>query len=98
VITNEGKDDVHTGGGEGVRCVRLRLQLQNKGRYNVQPGGVDMLDRSCDYKTTTRTTYQLEVEMEGDVSDRGCDYKTKAETTYGLDVKREGDVSDRSCD
>jgi hypothetical protein len=34
--------------------------------------------------------YQLEEEMEGNVSDRGCDYKTRAERTYRLVVGRKG--------
>jgi hypothetical protein len=45
-----GRDDVQTGCGEGGRCVRLQLRLQNEGRDDVQTGGGegegDMSNRS----------------------------------------------------
>lgn len=37
VITNDGKDIVHTGG--GGKYVRFQMRLQNEGRENVRSGG-----------------------------------------------------------
>jgi hypothetical protein len=36
-VQNRGRDDVHTGGGEGPR-IRLRLKFQNEDK-DLQPGG-----------------------------------------------------------
>ena len=38
-LLDEGRDDVHPGRGEGRRCVKSQLRLQNKARDDVHPGG-----------------------------------------------------------
>jgi hypothetical protein len=47
-----------------------------------------MSDCSCDYNTRAGTTYNLEVEREGDVSDHSCNSKMRVGTTYRLEIAR----------
>jgi hypothetical protein len=69
--TNEGRDYVQPGGGEGGCHVRLWLRLDNRAGMTytlvVESQG-DASNCGCDYKTRAGKTYRLEVEREDHMS------------------------------